>query len=254
MGYQNGIKKIPINYQLIYKYFNPDDSMRKALLSLLTVSILTACICFANHDSGGNVIAVGVVALLLSVLFIWLLIRMKDIPDRVVDDVAKSQLISLRERAFDKLGIDEDEVNEIPPIVFHGYDYSIIADGVTSNGLGATYYKFGKDCRLRTNQYRVVMLYFSANEMYCYEYNFSLTENSQRESTDTYFYRDIVSLSTQTETANVGAEKRKYNYENFRLTTTGGTSISCSVREDEVEDAQRSIKGMRSLLKEKKMS
>ena len=38
----------------------------------------------------------------------------------------------------------------------------------------------------------------------------------------------------------------------FKLTTTGGTSISCAVRN--IDDAQRSINGMRTLIKSKKMA
>lgn len=97
--------------------------------------------------------------------------------------------------------------------------------------------------------------FFSSNEVHCYTYDFSITESSQKESTDVYFYKDIVSVSTQTDGSEYSVGKGKssqFDYEYFKLTTTGGTSISCAVRN--IDDAQRSINGMRALIKSKKMA
>ncbi len=234
-----------IDYNRINLYFT--QGFGKILLKITLFFAIVGILCVVLKE-----FAVGVLCVFISLVLMWAAAKvMKKQPtDEEVDNAAMSQLASLKERALNKLGIDEEEVKEIPPMIFHGYEYSVLKPGINL-ALGATLFKFGKDNRLRTNQYRVVMFFFSSNELYCYTYNFSLTEDSKKESTDTYFYKDIVSVSTETETATF-LQIQKYDYENFKLTTTGGTSISCSIREDEVEDAQRSIKGMRSLIKEKK--
>lgn len=163
--------------------------------------------------------------------------------DADIDAAVTSQLKHMKKRALNKLGLDEDEVKEIAPIVFDGYVYK------------NAQIKRGKDMKYRSSKYQAVMFLFSSNEVHCYTYDFSITENSQRESTDVYFYKDLVSVSTQTEGTeySVGKGKSdKFDYEYFKLTTTGGTSISCAVRN--VDDAQRSINGMRALIKSKKMA
>ncbi len=70
----------------------------------------------------------------------------------------------------------------------------------------------------------------------------------ETESTDVYFYKDIVSVSTASETVEVLGFKIDYEY--FKLTTAGGTALSVSLRD--VDNAQRSINAMRALLKTKK--
>lgn len=196
------------------------------------------------------IIGVITIAAVIGIVFIavgilWIVLQVKGRPtDQEIDAAAENQLKDMKSRAIKKLGLDETEVNEIAPISFSGYKYS-------GNGLQ---WQVGKDGRFRTNRYEAVMFLFSENEVHCYSYEFSLTDSSsQRESTDVYFYQDIVSVSTQTDgtQASVGNGKSsKFDYEYFKLTTTGGTSITASVLN--VDDAQRSINGMRSLLKAKK--
>lgn len=110
--------------------------------------------------------------------------------------------------------------------------------------------KQGKDDLYRSSKYEAVMFFFAADDVHCYTYNFSITEDWHRDSTDVYFYKDLVSVSTQTDNMTVGA--LKFDYEYFKLTTAGGTSISCNVRN--ANDSQRSINAMRQLILAKKRS
>ncbi len=162
----------------------------------------------------------------------------------IIDDAVNSQLVSLKERALRKLGIDEDEVNEIAPIIFDGFDYD-----------SYDYIKLGADNFYRTNTYKCFVFLFSANEVHLYTYSFNLTSDRQIERTDTFFYKDIVSVTTSTVGTSISVgngESSQFDRESFELRTTGGNTLSCSVRN--VDDAQRSIKGMRALLKEKKLA
>ena len=157
--------------------------------------------------------------------------------DAQYDNEVLKSLDNLRQKALNKLGIDEDEVKEIEPISFDGYVYK-----------GATELKKGKDGLFRTNKYECVQLFFSQNEVHCYTFNFDTTCDKHYESTDVYFYRDIVSVSTSSESEKV--LEQTVEYETFKLTTAGGTALQVSLRD--VNNAQRSINAMRSLLRQKK--
>ncbi len=159
--------------------------------------------------------------------------------DSQYDSEVIKMLGDLKTKALNALGLDEDEVKEIAPITFDGYVYR-----------NADYLKRGRDGLWRTNKYEYVILFFSENEVHCYNYTFDTTLNWKTESTDVYFYRDIVSVSTSSDTVQLLGEK--IDYEFFKLTTTGGTTLPVSLRD--VNNAQRSINAMRSLLKIKKQN
>ena len=161
------------------------------------------------------------------------------VTDAEYDNSVAANLNNMKSRALAKLGIDEDEVREAAPISFGGYKY-----------IGADKLKRGEDRLYRTNKYETVMLFFSSNEVHCYTYTFDTTMSKQTEATDVYFYKDIVSVSTASDSVKV--LETDVEYEAFKLTTAGGTSISISLRD--VDNAQRSINAMRSLIKSKKVA
>lgn len=222
-----------MDYAKNKKYFEPMN-LKLGIIACI-VGLLLLC-------AGGGAAVIGLIAIAIGVLVIVMQVKGRP-TDADIDAAVTSQLANMKARALKKLGVDEDEVNEIAPISFDGYVYN--------NAL----IKLGKDGKYRSSKYQAVMFFFSGNEVHCFTYDFSITESGQRESTDVYFYKDIVSVSTQTEGTEYSVGKGKssqFDYEYFKLTTTGGTSISCSVRN--IDDAQRSINGMRSLIKSKKMA
>lgn len=220
-----------MDYAKNKRYFKPI----KWKLGIIVSVIGLACIAADSTAFGLLMVAAGIAFIALQII--------GRPSDEDIDRATKSQLENMKTRALRKLGVDEDEVNEIAPIVFDGYNYD------------RSLIKCGKDGKYRSSKYQAVMFFFSSNEVYCYTYDFSIVESSQKEATDVYFYKDIVSVSTQTEGTEYSVGKGKvdpFDYESFKLTTAGGTSISCSVRN--YDDAQRSINGMRALIKEKKMA
>ncbi|MBQ4430583.1 MAG: hypothetical protein IJP89_06305 [Synergistaceae bacterium] len=149
-----------------------------------------------------------------------------------------------RTRVLEKLGVNASEVREIAPIILGGYEFA-----------GADKVKQGTDQRWRSNVYKVVMLFFSRNELYCYTLRFMTTEDYiLNEATDVYFYQDVVSVSTASvnETVEVGENEITINTEAFTLTTKGGTSITVNLLNSQY--AQKSINAMRALLREKKQA
>ncbi len=158
--------------------------------------------------------------------------------DKQYDKEVVKKLEGFNERALNKLGIDEDEVNEIEPIIIGGFNYKDFDK-----------YKTGKDNRLRTNVYKQIIFFFSQEEVHCYLNEFNTTVDKQVEKTNVYFYKDIVSVATTSTNATLNGN-RNYQYDTFELTTTGGSVLTVSI--DNPEEMQRSINGMRQLIREKK--
>jgi hypothetical protein len=64
-----------------------------------------------------------------------------------------------------------------------------------------------------------------------------MTGNSLNETTDEYFYKDVVSVSTETSSAtfidpkNKNSVQQLHTAEFFKLTTSGGTSIKVFIKD-----------------------
>lgn len=191
------------------------------------------------------VIGLITIAAVVGIFFIagavlYIVLKLKGKPtDQDYDSECSSHAASMSNRALSKLGVDEDEVKEIAPISFDGYCYS-----------GFDLVKLGKDNKWRTNKYQSVQLFFSPNEVHVYTYTFTTTEDKKTEATDVYFYKDIVSVSTTTDTTKI--DGKDVEFECFKLTTAGGTALEVSLRD--VDGAQRSINAMRQLLRAKKQA
>ena len=189
-------------------------------------------------------IGIAVMILGFAVFAILCLLSVKKISDDEYDSIVTKYADSLKSRAMSKLGVDESKVNEIAPIFMGGYDFE-----------GADKFKQGNDKIWRSNVYKSIMLFFSRNELHCYTIRFKTTENLiLGEGTDVYFYQDIVSASTASESnkITIGGKETIINSEVFRLTTKGGTSLTVNIIDS--RHAQESVNAMRALLREKKSS
>jgi len=159
-----------------------------------------------------------------------------------IDKVAQDYLENLKSKALNKLNIDEDQCKESDPIQFDGYYY---------NDLGTSEPAYRKDIddgRYRSSHYSGTMLFFSVDQVLSYELRFSLLKDEKQESTREFFYRDIVDASTKSDTISLGNEK--ISFEEFNLTTIGGTSMSASIFDSGTVD--KSIRQMRNLFRDKK--
>ena len=230
-----------MNYELAKRYFKTVDETVSYTPTIVLAGI-GLVLMFAIKGVG---IVLGLLAIALGIfLVVFKKNKIKAEKDSIPSDsqydaeVIKS-LGDLRKKALDKLGIDEDEVREIEPISFDGYVYK-----------GASELKKGADGLWRTNKYECVTLFFSQNEVHCYTYRFDTTGDQHSEETEVYFYKDIVSVSTSSDSATVLEQTIEYEY--FKLTTAGGTALQVSLRD--IQNAQRSINAMRSLLRAKKQA
>ena len=227
-----------MDYQKNMRYFNGvDHTISTTIMSLGGVLVFAGIFVLIASIVGGIVlIVVGVLATVGGIYY-----RGKEeeklVSDEQYDDSVGSMLSNIQAKAMEKLGIDEDEVKEIAPISFGGYKFQ-----------DAHKVKKGDDGLYRSNIYESVVLFFSKNEVHCYVYDFNTIYKKQTEATSVYFYNDIVSVSTASDSVQV--QNINIDYECFKLITTGGTALTVSLRN--INDAQRSINAMRSLIKSKK--
>lgn len=194
--------------------------------------------------------------------------------DKQVDECLANDLKDIAQKGLNKMGLIEEEVRLIEPIIVNGPYYSYI------NKETKLMFKKGQDDRIRYSVVKGIVFYFSENQVYSYSCVLDLvTGNTFTETTDEYFYRDIVSIATLSERIKqetpitvsgiLGAAKKSakgeelvHDVEQFRLTTTGGTSITATIKDStimkqtkgrmDVTDTEEKIKAMRNLLREKK--
>ncbi len=232
-------------------YFNPSrklsDMGKCALLILFLAGI---SVMFAINAIVGLVIwGVG--------FFVFIFSReTKDVVNGSDYDNSVNRYLSttVKMQALEKLGIDEEEVKEIPPIILGGYVYPDVVKDKDGREIMKGEIREGLDGKWRSSIFKVAILFFSQNEMHCYARRFdTLNEGILEETTEVYFYQDIVSVSTLTieDKIKVGDKEIAMKREAFKLTTKAGTSISVNLSSD-ASEAQQSVSAMRALLREKK--
>lgn len=176
--------------------------------------------------------------------------------DSEIDAQAASFLEGVKSRAFMKLGVDEEEVSIAEPIEFWGYAFDgVLADDANRQALNIC----GKDGKWRSSEVFIGGFYFSENVVHYYYKIASLVSDATKEGTEEYFYKDIVSVKTESgdkpfkdPKTGVEDDKRRVRYEGFVLRNTGGESTSCWV--NDVTTAEAAVTAFRSLLKQKKMA
>jgi hypothetical protein len=164
---------------------------------------------------------------------------------------AKLNSIDFKQKALDKIGLDESEVSEITPVTFSGYNFD------SKNA----YARRGKDGVWRSSQYQVSWIFFSATQVYVYQYTFNMDEEGKKESTEEYFYKDITNFSTSSDTVEKEAVDKvncsgkatysRYNVETNRFALiVPGDKFYCSMEQNDY--SERAIQGMKAKLREKK--
>ena len=231
-----------MDYTKNQKYFNK----KKPVVQLRNLGlVLIVCSIGAYIAGGSEVLPLHIAMIIVGIVLLAISSGRSGISDSEYDSSVSGYAGSLsKTKALRKLGVDESEVNEIAPIIMGGYDFK-----------GADMFKEGADKLWRSNVYKVIMLFFSRNELYCYEARFKTTEDKMLgESTDVYFYQDIVSVSTASvsDTVKIKDKEVTINSEAFRLTTKGGTSITVNILD--AYQAEGSVNAMRALLREKKQA
>ena len=178
----------------------------------------------------------------------------KNISDEEYDQMVKNKVASLnlKQKALDKLGIDESQVKEIPPCELPYWYFE----------KNKTWSKTGIDDHIRSSAYQVTWLFFSHKQVYIYQYIFNMDEDGKKEKTGEYFWKDITNFSTTTEDIEVidtvykGCMKNKpveirktKSIDRFKLIVPGDT-FECNITLD--SDAENKVKAMKNKLREMK--
>jgi len=154
--------------------------------------------------------------------------------------------------ALRKLGIDEEEVQEIAPVTFEGYVFNDKVDNLVARASTNTWV---------SSEYMITWLFFGEREVFIYQYSFSMASDSKKENTMQYFYQDVTNFTASSETyQKLVAEssgcmggtqymQASANADEFKIVVPGDT-LRCSMTPTDSTDA--AIRGMRNKLREMK--
>jgi len=212
-------------------------------------------------------------------LGIWGIVSYYQKPgDAEMDAWIQEDMKNLQTRALAKTGLDPSELIAESVMVYGPRFWNI---GGAEVGI-----KKGDDGIVRFMPIGITVINFTPHQLVAYQCALDLTTgNPLSESTDEYFYRDVVSVSTQSKTqtwdkAEIGANalslrqlaplmtagKLQLNAaETFFLTTSGGTSIQVVLRDPKLIEsvgggsiptdmADKAVQTVRKMLREKKIA
>jgi len=172
--------------------------------------------------------------------------------DEMLSEEIKS--LKLREKALQKIGLDESEIKEIAPITFEGYKFDEYASNALDNN---SFQKRGGDMKWRSSKYEVTWIFASNKELYAYSFLFNMTDDTKKERTEEFFWKDITNFSTVTETKSVGYDwnrktktyksKKTIDEREFAIAVPGSKYVGAAGTDESVE---RIIQGMKTKLRE----
>lgn len=197
--------------------------------------------------------------------------------DRQMDEWLAADLQHMENRAIERNGLDESELVSETVLLTSLRFWDI---GGAEIGI-----RRGKDDIIRFTPIGITVINFTEHQLVAFQCALDfMTGNALSESTDEYFYRDIVSVSTQTESmtwdkamlsssgfaktplaALVKHGKLQFNAaKKFKLTTSGGTSIEVVLDDSTLiksvgggtiptERADKTVQAVRKVLREKKV-
>lgn len=231
----------------IRKYFAETPRWPWVLIGIGVLSLLSG-------DGGAMAIGVVMIAAGGAVQFFVGQRISDDEFDRFLDE----DLQKAAARAFGKWGIDESEIPGRPVRVY----------GPSFANTGTQAHRKGKDRRIRMNPVKFAVLGFAEHQMLAYMGVLDMiTGNVLNEETEEFFYRDVVSVSTKTDSVKFThkGETRQFNdTETFVLTTSGATSIRVPLfspslasilggGEMPTSQAESAIAAVRAMLRQKKI-
>lgn len=179
----------------------------------------------------------------------------KGISDDVFDKNKRRQieLLNLKKKALDKLGVDEDQVKEVEPICLEGPVYE-----------KSTYRRRGSDIIERYSSYQISYIFCSSEQVFAYQYTINLDSDEKKVRAEEYFYKDITNFTTTDDTeefefnvtkggckGSTETQRFKVNTNKFRIVVPGNTFECSMISNNDIEDA---IQALKAKLREKKNS
>lgn len=244
-----------VKRKAIKKYFKPFPRWA------VVIGIVGMLAAFFGVQKGltGITILVLLFPLLLGGLRIAFYLRNKP-SDQEMDEYIEEDRSKAKIKSLNKTSIDESDL-VAESIEFNGPRLS--------NRAGApVLFKRGKDGIARYNPIDITIIHMTENQLITYRACLDITTgNYLNESTDEYFYRDVVSVATVTESTtyidNKDVATQLNESEVFKLTTSGGTAVEVFLRDPKLIEmmgggeiptshVEKSIQAIRKMLREKK--
>lgn len=240
-------------------------------VSLIIIGSLTIFGGFTQaQNSNSHMAGVALIAMAAGGFFVLIgLIRLfrsggSGLTDSDIDNQLQNDLHDIAKVALDKLGLDEDDDlidSRKEPLILRG-PILWTTSGIENKDL---LWKKGKDNIVRFAINRVTVIYFSKHLLGAYACDFNFLKNvTLNERTDEYFYRDIVSVSTnETSTSYTLPNGTKLTHSReFRLSLSNGEAIQVFIDSGKLtkitqgniptEEAEKAVQIIRKILKEKK--
>ena len=168
--------------------------------------------------------------------------------------------LNLRQRAIEKIGLDESQIMEIPPVnlnFFHRRGDDVISKWEETDIEGIWRYV--------SNKFHVTWIFFSATQIYTYTYVLDTISDNAVESTRDFFYKDITCIRTEHEVEEhiierkqgCGCFKKKESkfyhrnneYDTLQITVPNDSySFNCVTS----ETIEQSIQAAKAMIREKK--
>ena len=152
--------------------------------------------------------------------------------------------MDLKNKGMAKLGIVEEQLQEVKPFYIYGPKF----DG---------YYRPISGGGYRSSRYEFTYIFFTEDQVLFYTRDLDLLQlDKKKESTQEYFYQDITSISTTTtskEVKNTLEDNKSEEVETEAFVIiVPGDKVSLAYTGNETTN--ESVKGMKNLLRNKKMS
>lgn len=177
----------------------------------------------------------------------------KGIPDSDFDanKIRQISALNLKQKALNKLGIDEDQVKEVDPICLEGPAYKT-----------STWRRRGGDQTNRYSAYQVTYIFCSSDQVYAYQYTINLDSDEKKERAEEYFYKDITNFTSIDDTEEFEFEvtkggcrpsteiqRIKVNTNTFKIAVPGDAFECSMISNSEIEGQ---IQALKAKLREKK--
>lgn len=177
----------------------------------------------------------------------------KRIPDASFDSNKDRQIaaLNLKNKALNKLGVDEDQVKEVEPICLVGpvYDKGVRRRGADNIN------------RYSVNQ--ITYIFCSSDQVYVYQYTINLDSDEKKERAEEYFYKDITNFTTIDDTEEFEFEvtkggcipttenqRIKVDTNRLKIAIPGDEPFICAMIPNEETEGQ--IQALKAKLREKK--
>ena len=168
--------------------------------------------------------------------------------------------LNLQERALAKIGLDESQISEIPPVVLSSFQFK--GDDIYVKSEESS---VGGEYKFVSNKYWVTWIFFSATQLYTYTYIFDTISDNSLETTRDFFYKDITCIRTEHEVEEAIYERKegcgclkkqesKYYHNNKHFDTLQITvpNDSYSFYCRTTDTLEQSIQAAKSMIREKK--